>query len=108
MAPGQLVDPVGGEEQDRPVPQVGRDVAQQLQAGRIGPVQIFEENEKRASGAELGEEAADLGEECGLVGDALQHAAGEGGRRRGQRGIAQDTSATRSSQGPYGGVLVRS
>ena len=59
---------------------VGRNMAQEFQTGGIGPVQILEEHEDRAGGAELGEEAADLSEERGLVGDALQDAAGEGSR----------------------------
>ena len=91
MTPRQLVDPIGDEEQHRPLPQVGRDMPEQLQAGGIGPVQVLEEDEGWAGGAELGEEAAHVGEERGLVGDGIEHAAGEGGRRGWQRGIATDS-----------------
>ena len=55
-------------------------MAQEFQTGGIGPVKILEEHEDRAGGAELGEEAADLSEERGLVGDALQDPASEGSR----------------------------
>ena len=47
MARAQLVDPVGGEEQDRPVPQVGADVPEEVEAGRVGPVEVLEDDEGR-------------------------------------------------------------
>ena len=49
MTRGQLVDPVGRQQQERPVPQVGTDVAQEVDAGRVGPVEVLEEDEGRTS-----------------------------------------------------------
>ena len=87
MAPRQLVDTIGGEEEDRPLAKVGRNMAEKLQTGGIGPVQILEQHQDGAGGAELGEEAADFGEEGGLIGDALQDTPGEGHGRGGERGV---------------------
>ena len=47
MTRRQLVDPVGRQQQERPVPQVGTDVAQEVDAGRVGPVEVLEEDEGR-------------------------------------------------------------
>ena len=107
VASGQFVAPVGDEQQDRPVPQVRGEVAQEVEAGRIGPMEVFEEDESRTGGGELGEERRDLGEERGLVGHRRQPTAGEGGRGRGRSGSRRHAS-NRSSHGPYGGVFVRS
>ena len=103
MAPRQFVAAVGDEQQDRPVPQAGRKVAEEFQAGGIGPMEIFEQHEDRAGGGELGEEAADFGEERGLVGDALQRAAGEGGRGRRQVGVARTGGRTGRARGRTAG-----
>ena len=70
------------------MPQVGTDVAQEVEAGRVGPVEVLEEDEDWTSGGELGQESPHLGEERGLIGDRRQPAAGEGGRGRGQARVA--------------------
>ena len=41
MAPGQLVAPVGGEQQEGPLAEVVDDVAEELEAGRVGPMEVF-------------------------------------------------------------------
>ena len=82
------------------MPQVGREVAEEVEAGRVGPVEVVEQEEGRAGGGELGEESPHLGEERGLVGDARQPAAGEGGRGRRAGSGRAGRPANRSSQGP--------
>ena len=84
MEPRQLVGPVGSDQEERPTGDLGRDVPEDLQAGRVGPVEVFEKDDRGADGGQLGEESADLGEEGGLVGDGLQLAAGEGRRGGGK------------------------
>ena len=106
VAPRQLVAPVGDEQQDRPVPQAGGEMPEELQAGGIGPMEIFEQEEGRTGGGERGEERADLGEERGLVGHGLQPAArrrrpgaaaGRGRARRHRTGRARGRTVAYSS-----------
>jgi hypothetical protein len=50
-------------------PYVGTNVTQEVDAGRVGPVEVFEEDEGRTSGSKHSQELPHLGEERGLVGD---------------------------------------
>ena len=89
------------------MPQVGSDVSQEVDAGGVGPMEVLENDEGWAVGGELSKELPHLREERGLVGDAASRppakAAGGAGRPGSRR-----HSSKRSSQGPYGGVLLRS
>ena len=58
----------------------------ELKACRVGPLEIFKEEENRAGRGELGEEPADVGEERGLIRDWLEPSSGE--RSRGRRQMA--------------------
>ena len=89
MATGQLVDAIRGEEEDRPLPKVWRNISEEIQAGGISPVQIFEQHEDRTVSAELGEEAANICKERSLVGNPLQNASSENGRRARECGVAR-------------------
>ena len=47
MAPGHLVVAVGGEEEQGERGDPATEEAQQVQAGRIGPVQVLQEQDER-------------------------------------------------------------
>ena len=40
VATGQLIDAIRGEEEDRPLPKVWRNIPEEIQAGGISPVKI--------------------------------------------------------------------
>jgi hypothetical protein len=66
---------------------------QELEAGRVSPMEVFEHDESRTDRGEGGDEAPHLGKERGLAGDALEPAVGKRDRRRGQvvpQSIASD------------------
>src|SRR5215207_2011445 len=84
VAPRQLVTAVGNKQQDRPVPQAGSKIPEELQAGGVGPVKVFEQEESRTGLGERGEKSADLSEMRRLIGHKLQPALGEGGGGRWQ------------------------
>ena len=89
------------------MPQAGGEMPEELQAGRVGPMQVFEQEEGRTGISERNEKCADFGKERGLIGHTLQStlakAAGGGGRS-----WSKAQASNRSSHGPYGGVFVRS
>src|SRR3954468_6508838 len=84
MAPRQFVTAIRDKQQDRPVPQTGSEVPEELQAGRIGSMKVFEQQEGWTGVGERGEKCADLGEVRGLIGHTLQPTLSEGGRGRWQ------------------------
>ena len=45
VAPGQLVGPVGGDEEERERCQLAGEVAQQIKARGIGPVKVFQHDD---------------------------------------------------------------
>src|SRR5215204_3068128 len=88
MAPAQLVDAIGCNQQDRPMPQVGADVSQEIGASGVGPMEVLKDDEGWVVGGELSQELPHIAEERGLVGDRCQSATDEGNGRRRQAWIA--------------------
>ena len=58
-----LVDAIGNDQKERQLFASRCDMAQELQAGRIGPVKIFEEDNGRFRRGKIGNESTDLGKE---------------------------------------------
>src|SRR5215213_2565665 len=88
IASARFVDPVGSNQQDRPMPQVGSHISQEVDAGRVGPMKVLEEDEGWVVDGELSQELPHFAEERGLIGDRCKPATDEGSGRRGQAWIA--------------------
>ncbi len=69
MSAGQFVLAVGGEQQQAGLLELAREIAQQVEARRIGPVQIVEEEDERSLRRDGCEEVVDLHEEGIAAGD---------------------------------------
>src|SRR4051812_14640252 len=82
----QFFSSVGRDQQDGPVPQVRRDVSQEIDARGVCPTEVLEEDESWIGSAEFKQKLSHVGEERGLVGDGRQTTASEGSRRRRQIG----------------------
>jgi hypothetical protein len=80
VAARQLVCPVGGDQQERQVGRLAADEAQEVEGGRIAPVEVIEEEDERAGSGERCEVVAHGGEERAL---ALQLHHGCAGRADG-------------------------
>jgi hypothetical protein len=78
MAPGQLVHPIGHDQQERQVVDAAGDVPEEFETRRVSPVEVFEHDEDRSDRGKGGDEVPHLGKECGLTGDAFEPPIGEG------------------------------
>ncbi len=82
MAPGQLVGPVGGDQQQWKGGQVPGKIAEQVEATRIGPVQVLQHRNHGASRGDGGEEVVNLAEEGRLAAGLGDAGIGQGGGKR--------------------------
>ena len=84
VAPGQLVGPVGGDQQQWEGGQLPGEEAQQVEAGRIGPVQVLQHDHRRLVRRNRGEDAEHLAEERRLAAGLRVAGIGQRGGERGE------------------------
>ena len=82
MASGQLVGAIGYDQQQRQLLDAAGNVPEELETGRVRPVQVFEHDQNRSHRGKGSHEASHLGKEPGLAGNAFQPAVDERSRRR--------------------------
>jgi hypothetical protein len=78
---GQLVIPVCHQQHDWPMPEMRSYMAEQIEAGRIGPVEVFEDDESGTVFGDEFHETSNIGIQSGLVRDWRQLSASEDARR---------------------------
>ncbi len=72
VLPGELVLAVGRQQEEWQVVDARGDMPKQLEAGRVGPVDILQHDHRRVSGGDGAQERRHIGEEGGLAGDGIE------------------------------------
>jgi hypothetical protein len=97
VAPGQLVRPVGHQEQHGERGQLAREGTQQVEAGRVSPVRVVEEQHQRLAGGQHREVVAHPREDRRLARRGVPRPSGTS---RGERSYSTGSCSKSSTYGP--------